>query len=63
MSLEATERRRLDTALLNLATRDVDRVLRRDNVVFLDLVYLLNKAGELVIRLDEHLLLRLLILA
>ena len=62
MSLKATERRGLNAPLLNLAAYDINRILCRNNVVILDLVYLLDKARELLIGLDKHLLLRLLIL-
>ena len=62
VELEATQGRGLDAALLDIATHNVNRVLRSDNIVLLNLIYLLYKAGEFIIRLDEHLLLRLQIL-
>ena len=61
--LKPTKSRRLDSSLLNLAARNIDGVLGRDDVVVGHLVHLLHKRRELLIRLDQHLLLRLLILA
>ena len=60
--LESTKGGGLDAALLDAAAHQVNGVLRSNNIVFLHLVDLLYKAGELLIRLNEHLLLRLLVL-
>lgn len=63
LTSRAAEGGGLDAALLYLTRYDVDAVLRQDDKVSLHLVNLLNKARELIITLDEHLLVILRVLA